>query len=136
MWVLITGFSAAAGIFRFIALFIVFIGILFLAFYFTRWYAKSGLIRKGSGNINVIESYQLSPGKVIYIVEIGSKFVAIMTSKDNIIKLTELSGDELELASIEQTIQKTKLNDTSFKEILGQMMKNRKMKDDEKNNEK
>ena len=55
MWVLITGFSAAAGIFRFIALFIVFIGILFLAFYFTKWYAKSGLIRKGSGNINVIE---------------------------------------------------------------------------------
>ena len=67
MWVLITGFSAAAGIFRFIALFIVFIGILFLAFYFTKWYAKSGLIRKGSGNINVIESYQLSPGKIIYI---------------------------------------------------------------------
>ncbi len=132
MWVLITGFSAAAGIFRFIALFIVFIGILFLAFYFTKWYAKSGLIRKGSGNINVIESYQLSPGKVIYIVEIGSKFVAIMTSKDNIIKLTELSGDELELASIEQSSQKAKLNDTSFKE----MMKNRKMKDDEKNNEK
>ena len=59
-----------------------------------------------------------------------------MTSKDNIIKLTELSGDELELASIEQSSQKAKLNDTSFKEILGQMMKNRKMKDDEKNNEK
>ena len=79
MWVLITGFSAAAGIFRFIALFIVFIGILFLAFYFTKWYVKSGLIRKGSGNINVIESYQLSPGKVIYIVEIATNLLPIST---------------------------------------------------------
>lgn len=59
-----------------------------------------------------------------------------MTSKDNIVKLTELSGDELELTSMEHLSQKAKLNDTSFKEILGQMMKNRKMKDDEKNNEK
>ena len=136
MRILITEFSAAAGIFRFIALFIVFIAVIVAAFYFTKWYASSGLVKKGYGNIKIIESYQLAPGKIVYIVKIGSKFVSIMTSKDNIIKLTELSGDELELASIEQSSQKAKLNDTSFKEILGQMMKNRKMKDDEKNNEK
>lgn len=127
MRILITEFSAAAGIFRFIALFIVFIAVLVAAFYFTKWYANSGLVKKGSGNIKVIESYQLSPGKIVYIVKIGSKFVSIMTSKDNIIKLTELSGDDIEFQEIE-------LNNTSFKDVMGQMINNRKMKDDDKKN--
>lgn len=127
MRILITEFSAAAGIFRFVMLFIIFIAVLVAAFYFTKWYANSGLVKKGNGNIKVIESYQLAPGKIIYIVKIGSKFVSIMTSKDNIIKLAELSGNDIEFQEIE-------LNNTSFKDVMGQMINNRKMKDDDKKN--
>lgn len=128
MRVLITDFSAITDIFRFIALFIVFIIILVLAFYFTKWYANSGLVKKGYGNIKIVESYQLAPGKIIYIVKIGNKFVSIMTSKDNIVKLTELSGEDIEITEI-------KLSDTSFKDVMGQMIKNKKKKDDEKKDE-
>jgi len=129
MRVLITGFSAVAGIFRFVALFIIFIAVLVLAFYFTKWYASSGLVKKGYGNIQVVESYQVAPGKVIYIVKIGNKFVSIMTSKDNIVKLTELSEDDIEVGEVP-------LSNVSFKEVMGQMIKSRKMKDDEKKDEK
>ena len=125
MRILITEFSAAAGIFKFIVLFIVFIAVLVLAFYFTKWYANSGMVKKGYGNIRVIESYQVAPGKVVYIVKIGSKFVSIMTSKDNIVKLTELSEGDLEF-------KETELNNASFKDVMGQMINNRKMKDDDK----
>ncbi len=128
MQVLITEFSAITGIFRFIALFIVFIIVLVLAFYFTKWYANSGLVKKGYGNIQVVESYQLAPGKIIYIVKVGNKFVSIMTSKDNIVKLTELSEEDIELTD-------TSPGDTSFKEVMGQMIKNRKMKDGGKKDE-
>lgn len=127
MRILITEFSAAAGIFRFIVLFIVFIAVLVLAFYFTKWYANSGLVKKGYGNIKVVESYQVAPGKIIYIVKIGSQYVSIMTSKDNIVKLTELSYEDLEL-------HETEFNNTSFKDVMGQMINNRKMKDDNKKN--
>lgn len=127
MRILITEFSAAAGIFKFIVLFIVFIAVLVLAFYFTKWYANSGLVKKGTGNIKVVESYQLAPGKIVYIVKIGSKFVSIMTSKDNIVKLTELSKEDLEFTE-------TELNNASFKDVMGQMINNRKMKDDDKKN--
>lgn len=127
MRILITEFSAAAGIFKFIVLFIVFIAVLVLAFYFTKWYANSGMVKKGYGNIRVIESYQVAPGKVVYIVKIGSKFVSIMTSKDNIVKLTELSEGDLEF-------KETELNNASFKDVMGQMINNRKMKDDNKKN--
>lgn len=61
MWVLITGFSAAAGIFRFIALFIVFIGILFLAFYFTKWYDSITLI--------LPEPFLISPDLAYHLVK-------------------------------------------------------------------
>lgn len=125
MRVLLTGFSASASIFKFILLFIVFIAILVAAYYFTRWYAKSGFVKKGSNNIKIVESYQLAPGKMIYIVKIGNKFVSIMTSKDNIVKLTELSESGLEF-------QEININDTSFKEVMGQMMKKRNMKDNKK----
>ncbi|MFG6394762.1 MAG: flagellar biosynthetic protein FliO [Lachnospiraceae bacterium] len=127
MRILITEFSATAGIFRFIVLFIVFIAVLVLAFYFTKWYANSGLVKKGYGNIKVVESYQVAPGKIIYIVKIGSQYVSIMTSKDNIVKLTELSYEDLEL-------HETEFNNTSFKDVMGQMINNRKMKDDNKKN--
>ncbi len=127
MRILITEFSAAAGIFRFIVLFIVFIAVLVLAFYFTKWYANSGLVKKGYGNIKVVESYQVAPGKIIYIVKIGSQYVSIMTSKDNIVKLTELSYEDLEL-------HETEFNNTSFKDVMGQMINSRKMKDDNKRN--
>lgn len=131
MRVFITEFSAITDIFRFIALFIVFIIVIVLAFYFTKWYANSGLVKKGYGNIKVVESYQLTPGKVVYILKIGSKFVSIMTSKDNIVKLAELSEEDIEIAEISY-------NDASFKEVIGRMMKNKEnndnkeMKDDEK----
>lgn len=128
MRVLITDFSAITDIFRFIALFIVFIIILVLAFYFTKWYANSGLVKKGYGNIKIVESYQLAPGKIIYIVKIGNKFVSIMTSKDNIVKLTELSKEDIEITEI-------KPSDVSFKDVMGQMIKNKKKKDDEKKDE-
>ena len=48
-----------------------------------------------------------------------------MTSKDNIVKLTELSEGDLEF-------RETELNNASFKDVMGQMINNRKMKDDDK----
>lgn len=128
MRVLITEFSAITDIFKFIALLVVFIIVLVLAFYFTKWYANSGLIKKGYGNIKIVESYQLAPGKIIYIIKIGNKFVSIMTSKDNIVKLTELSNEDIEIMDIEPS-------DTSFKEVMGHIIKNKKLKDDDKKNE-
>ena len=77
----------------------------------------------------MVESYQLAPGKIIYIVRIGSKFVSIVTSKDNIVKLTELSEEDIELDNT------SVMPDASFKEVMGRMIKNKNMKDDEKKDE-
>ena len=70
MVVYLTGFSTSASILKLLGLLFVFILILAATYYFTRWYAKSGFIKKGSGNIKILESMQLAPGKIIYIIKI------------------------------------------------------------------
>ncbi len=123
MLILLTGFSTIASVFKLIFLLIVFILILAASQYFTRWYAKSGLIRKQSGNISIIETYQVAPGKNIYIAKIGDKYVSFMVSKDNIVKLTELDEDELAFHEVEQNIK-----ETSFKDVFSKMIANRSKK--------
>ena len=126
MVVYLTGFSTSASILKLLGLLFVFILILTATYYFTRWYAKSGFIKKGSGNIKILESMQLAPGKIIYIIKIGEKCVSVVTSKDNVVKLTELSEEEL----LYQDIQ---MNDTSFKDVMTNIVKNtKKLKDNNK----
>ncbi len=128
MKVFLTEFSSSAGILKFIALLIVFIGVLFLAYWFTRWYAKSGVVGRGAGNVRVVESCQPAPGKNIFIIKVGGRFVAVMTSKDNMIKLAELSEDELVFSG-------PGTDPPAFKDVMADMIKGRakkqkKMKDE------
>ncbi len=120
MLVYLTDFSAAADIFKFFSVFIVFIAVIVAAYYFTKWYAKSGFIKKGSNNVEIVETFQMSPGKIVYILRIGQRYVSVVTSKDNVVKLVELSEDELDFQKADI------IKETSFKDIMGQMLKNKK----------
>ena len=120
MLVYLTDFSAATDIFKFFSIFIVFIAVIVAAYYFTKWYAKSGFIKRGSNNIEIVETFQMSPGKIVYILKIGQKYVSVVTSKDNVVKLVELSEDDLDFQKAEM------IKETSFKEVMGQMLKNKK----------
>ena len=113
MYLMLTQYSTSASIIKLILLLIVFAGVLFLSYYFTKWYAKSGLVKKKTRNIEIEESYQLSPGKVIYIVRIGEKHVSFISSKDNVVKLTEVTEDELDF-----TVEDNVVEGVSFKDAI------------------
>ena len=95
MFSLITKYSTFAGIFKLIFLVIIFIVILVLSYLVTKWYANSGLVKNKTNNIEIKESFQLAPGKTISIVRIGEKYVALAQFKDNVVKLAELTEEEL-----------------------------------------
>lgn len=120
MFSLITKYSTFASIFKLIFLIIVFVVILVLSYAVTKWYANSGLVKNKTSNIEIIETFQLSPGKTISIVRIGEKYIALAQLKDSIVKLTELTDEEIDLNnSIE-------ISDSSFKDIFSNMVKSRK----------
>ena len=120
MFSLITKYSTFAGIFKLIFLVIIFIVILVLSYLVTKWYANSGLVKNKTNNIEIKESFQLAPGKTISIVRIGEKYVALAQFKDNVVKLAELTEEELILN------REVLISDSSFKDVFSNIVKSRK----------
>ena len=120
MFSLITKYSTFAGIFKLIFLVIIFIVILVLTYLVTKWYANSGLVKNKTNNIEIKESFQLAPGKTISIVRIGEKYVALAQFKDNVVKLAELTEEELILN------REVEISDSSFKDVFSNIVKSRK----------
>ena len=120
MFSLITKYSTFAGIFKLIFLVIIFIVILVLSYLVTKWYANSSLVKNKTNNIEIKESFQLAPGKTISIVRIGEKYVALAQFKDNVVKLAELTEEELILN------REVGSSDSSFKDVFSNIVKSRK----------
>ena len=120
MFSLITKYSTFAGIFKLIFLVIIFIVILVLSYLVTKWYANSSLVKNKTNNTEIKESFQLAPGKTISIVRIGEKYVALAQFKDNVVKLAELTEEELILN------REVEISDSSFKDVFSNIVKSRK----------
>lgn len=113
MNVLITSYSRLSSFAQLITLLIVFVFVLALTFYATRWMAKIQKSQFKNSNIEVIETFRLSNTKYIQIVKLGEKYVAIAVGKDTVTFLTELEESQLDLTkAVEGT------NTLEFQEIL------------------
>lgn len=119
MLLLLAKFSTLASIFKLILLFVIFIGILFAASWFTRWYAESSGMKNRNSNIKIVESVPIGQGKMIYIAKIGEKYIAFAATKDQITVLTELTEDQLEIPPVE-------IPTGSFKEVFSKMLDKKK----------
>lgn len=106
----------------------VFVLVLALTYFVTKWIAKSGAMQSHAKNIKVIETYKIAPSKYIQIIQIGKKQYAIGVTKEQITFLSELEEDQLE---IPEDFGNT-VGDTSFKEVMKHMLSNVKNRDDKK----
>ena len=120
MFSLIKKYYTFAGIFKLIFLVIIFIVILVLSYLVTKWYANSSLVKNKTNNIEIKESFQLAPGKTISIVRIGEKYVALAQFKDNVVKLAELTEEELILN------RDVDISDSSFIDVFSNIVISRK----------
>lgn len=116
------------NILQLIASLFVFVLVLALTYFATKWIAKSGAIQSRARNIKVIETYKIAPSKYIQILQIGNKTCAIGVTKDQITYLTEL--DEISFEDLENV--ENNLRDTSFKEVMKNMLSNAKNRDHKK----
>ncbi len=113
MNVLITSYSKLSSFAQLITLLIVFVFVLALTYYSTKWMAKIQKSQFRNSNIEVIETFRLSNTKYIQIVKLGGKYVAIAVGKDTVNFLTELEEEELDLTKPEN-----KTTNLEFQEIL------------------
>ena len=103
------------------AVVVVFVLVLAGTYYVTNWIAKSGMIQSQSRNIKVIETFKITNGKYIQIIQLGKKYYSIGVTKDQITFLTPLDEAQLDFSEEVRNGQKV-----SFKELLDKLNKNKK----------
>ncbi len=112
---LVQSSSGAEGIAQLICVVLLFFFVLFLAYIAARIAGsyQSNVINKKS-NIRIIEAYRLSNNKMIEIVKIGKRYLAIAVGKDEVTLLTELDEDEI-------VMHEATIEPINFKHILDKM---------------
>ncbi len=83
------------GIVEFITVLIIFIFVLALTYFTSRWIGSYQKKRLSHGNIKVIESLRLSNNKVLEIIKTGDKCFLIAVCKDTITCIGEVKEDTL-----------------------------------------
>ncbi len=89
--------STGNSVLQFFTVLLVFIFVLGITFFTTRWIANYQKKQTKGKNIEVIEQSRVGQNKYIQIVKTGDKYVVIGIGKNEITMLTELDSDEIKL---------------------------------------
>lgn len=87
--------SGWESFFQLIGVLLIFLFVLVITYFTTKWiagYQKGAMYNK---NIKVIETFRVNNNKFIQIIQIGEKYLAISVCKDTINVLTELTEEQL-----------------------------------------
>ena len=124
MLLMTANFSALSSFFKLIGLLILLIVLLFVASFVSKWYAGAMSGKKYAGNIKIIETYPIGQGKMIQIIQVGKKYIALVQTKDSFVFLTELTQEDL---LIKEPVQMPRTE--GFSEMFQEMLKHKKKPD-------
>lgn len=85
------------NVLQLIGLVILLIVILVAAYYTSKFIGGIKLGQLQESNFEVIDTYRISPNKVLQIVKIANKYVVIAVGKDTVSYITELDETEVRL---------------------------------------
>ncbi len=105
--------STIENVLRFIFTLFIFVVVLGLTYYVTRWIAKyqQGITPKS--NIHIMDTCKISPSKYVQILKVGETYLVIGVSKDNITMLAQLEESQLGDISLYKDVK-----EESFSSIL------------------
>lgn len=82
---------------QFITVTLIFVFVLAITYFTTRWIGSYQKKQMSYGNIKVIESFRLSGNKILEVVKAGDKCFLIAVCKDTVTLLGEIDESTLEL---------------------------------------
>lgn len=80
---------------QFITVLILFVFVLLITYWTTRWIANYQKGKATNGNLEVIETCRISSNKYVQILRVGEKYLVIAIGKDEIYMLAELKEEDL-----------------------------------------
>ncbi len=102
---------------QFMTVLILFLLVLAVTYFVTKWMAGYHRSRVSNANIEVLETIGLSNNKYIQLIRIGQKYLAVAICKDTVTMLTEIPEQDLILS--DGSVSKT----MGFKDILDKVQK-------------
>jgi len=116
--------NAIGEIIRFV---LVFVAVLFLAYYVTRVIgtSKRGGFKRGT-NIRMLEGAKAGPQGAVQIVRVGTKYFLLGITKENITFLTEISESDIDISLYEQATAPV----VPFSKVLNRFYKPRAKQED------
>lgn len=114
--------TSAGSFVQFLTVFVLFIFVLAICAFTTKFVAGYQKNKMMSGNIHVLETFKIANNKYIQIVKIGDRVFAIGIGKDSVTMLTELNEETL---NIDEST--SEFANVDFKSLL-EKAKNFKMK--------
>ena len=109
---LLSAKSSINAIAEFFTVLLIFLMILAITYFATRWIANFQKERINSTNIHVIETYKISNNKYLQIIQTGKTYFVIAVCKDAVTYLTQIPEEDLEIKPDEP------IEPVNFKEIL------------------
>lgn len=103
-----------------VTLLIIFVFVLTLTYFSTKWVGNFQKNKLAGNNIQVLETMKISNSKYIQIVKIGTKIFAIAVCKDAITYLGDLNEEDLVFKNTS-----TELKSENFKAILDKFKKDK-----------
>ncbi len=108
-----TAQNSIQSLFELLGLILIFVIVLVVCYYTTRFVAGRQLVQKKMGNFDVVETFPIAQNKYLQLIRMGNKYVVISVSKDTINYLTEIDEDQ-----VCQIQNSTPMSGKSFKEVL------------------
>ncbi len=88
--------SMGNSVVQFITVTLIFVFVLAITYFTTRWVGSYQKKRMSYGNIKIIESFRLSNNKILEVVKAGNKCFLIAVCKDTVTTLGEVDESTLE----------------------------------------
>lgn len=101
---------------QFISVLIIFVVVLGVTAWATKWVANYQKQQGSNSNIEVIETTRIAGNKYLQLVRVGEKYMAIAVCKDMVTMLGEIPAEQIKFQDISQ-------NGTSFRELLEKTIK-------------
>ncbi len=107
---------SAKGYAGLITMLIMFVAVLALTAWVTKWLADYQRVQNLNSNIEVIETVRITANKYIQLVRVGRKYMAIAVCKDTVTMLCEVPEEQLKFREASR-------DKISFKELLEKTIK-------------
>lgn len=96
--------GALESLAQFLTALVIFIFVLAITWFTTRYIANFQKQSMSGRNIEVIETTRITPNKHLQIIKVGEQYLLIAVCKDTVTMLAQLDGEQLIMGNTDSTI--------------------------------